>query len=114
MELVRLITLMAFVNCFAWIAFWHWKAWPATKAVMWYVPLFASIPLAYCWLYIFKEMSEVMDGTTWGPRLVGFGVSTLIFAFMSWVFLGETPLTPKTAICLSLAGVILAVQVFVK
>ena len=49
-------------------------------------------------------------GYTWGYRLTGFGLGTLMFGIMSWLMLDEIP-TLKTMISLLLAIAIILIQV---
>ena len=49
-------------------------------------------------------------GRLWTAKTVGFCVSTLVFTFLTWTFLGEVP-TLKDCICLGLAALILIVRV---
>tara|TARA_R100000234_G_C4840616_1_gene110929 strand:+ start:54 stop:404 length:351 start_codon:yes stop_codon:yes gene_type:complete len=49
-------------------------------------------------------------GAFWNMRLAGFGISTIVFGVMAWLFIGEIP-TLKTFICLLLAMAIILIQI---
>ena len=49
-------------------------------------------------------------GAFWNMRLAGFGISTLVFGFLTWSLIGEIP-TLKTVICFLLAAAIILIQV---
>ena len=49
-------------------------------------------------------------GYTWGYRLTGFGLGTIVFGIMSWLLLDEIP-TLKTMISLLLAAAIILIQI---
>ena len=43
-------------------------------------------------------------------RMIGFGIGTIVFGIMSWIYLNEIP-TLKTIICILLAVAIILIQV---
>ena len=49
-------------------------------------------------------------GAFWNMRLAGFGIGTIVFGFMAWMFIGEIP-TLKTIISILLAMAIILIQV---
>lgn len=51
-------------------------------------------------------------GNAWSVRLLGFGVSYLVFPAMAWFMLGESPFNAKTAVCIMLSIAIVAVQLW--
>jgi len=50
----------------------------------------------------------------WSSKLIGFGVSNVVFGLLTYIFLKESMLTPKTMVCLFLACLIIAIQIFWK
>ena len=73
------------------------------------VSLLIIIPIG--WLFFHStKLSYEHFGFTWNIRMIGFGVGTLVFGVMSYLFLREIP-TLKTAICLLLALSIILIQV---
>jgi len=100
-------------NIIAWFQFnsqfvWDfWKEKPITTNVL------MAIPMGLCFWYAVRSIvSET--GQLWTSKLVGFGVSNFVFAIMTYFFLKESMFTPKTLACLSLATVIIAIQVLWK
>ena len=68
-----------------------------------------GIPIG--WLFFHStRLSYEHFGFTWNIRLIGFGIGTVIFGIMSYLFLREIP-TLKTIICLLLALSIILIQV---
>lgn len=51
-------------------------------------------------------------GSAWSVRLSVFGISYLVFPFMTYFYLSESPFQIKTMICILLSIAILCVQVF--
>ena len=49
-------------------------------------------------------------GAFWNMRLAGFGIGTMVFGIMAWIFIGEIP-TIKTMISILLAVAIILIQV---
>ena len=60
--------------------------------------------------FIASKLSYEHFGFTWNIRLIGFGVGTIMFGIMSYIFLNEVP-TIKTIICILLAIAIILIQV---
>jgi hypothetical protein len=75
--------------------------------------LLCSIPIS--WLYIQSVRLLVLgfDGEIWPSRIIGFSIGIMVFGLMGYFLFGET-INLKTGICLFLALMILAVQVFMK
>ena len=79
---------------------------------MWTNPYWMAIyglPIGYLFWWATK-LSYEHFGFTWNIRMIGFGVGTLVFGVMSYLFLREIP-TLKTVICLLLALSIILIQV---
>ena len=70
----------------------------------------ALVGLPIGWLFFQStKLSYEHFGFAWNIRLIGFGIGTIIFGIMSFVFLKEIP-TLKTLICLILAFCIILIQ----
>jgi len=72
-----------------------------------------GFPLSLLYLMSVKHMVAYFNGNLWPSRLVGFAVGAIVFTFMSWIWFRE-PITLKTGICLTLALLIMGVQIFWK
>jgi hypothetical protein len=72
-----------------------------------------SFPIGY--LFIIGTR-YIVDGAGyyWASKLVGFSVSTIVYAFFTWLILKESFLEPKTLTCLSLCCVVIAIQIIWK
>ena len=72
-----------------------------------------AIPTQYFFLYGMKFAVEEL-GEVWGARLMGFGLSYLIFPLLTYYYFGENMFAPKTLICVALSFAIVGIQVFWK
>jgi multidrug transporter EmrE-like cation transporter len=72
-----------------------------------------GIPISMLFMYSVKNMIIAYDGQMWTSRLIGFSIGAVVFTCLSWLIFKE-PLTLKTIVCLSLAIVILIIQLFWK
>jgi hypothetical protein len=78
-----------------------------------YVVALVGYPISLLLISFTKESALAFNGETWPGRIIGFAVGVIVFAFLSAVCLKET-LTPKTLVCISLALLILCIQIFWK
>lgn len=86
--------------------------WDWAKKHTFLLSLF-GIPLAYLFIMFTKYCVLYFEGQIWPARLIGFAVGAIIFAILSYIFFNES-ITLKTGICLSLAVIILLIQIFWK
>jgi len=68
-----------------------------------------SIPVGYCYLKSWTYFVETF-GTVWSARFMFFGLSYLIFPFLAYYFLGESPWTLKTTLSILLSVLIILVH----
>ena len=78
-----------------------------------WIMVMMGIPISMLFMYSVKNMIIAYNGQMWPSRLIGFSVGTIVFVIMSWGLFKE-PFTVKTSLCLSLALVILLIQIFWK
>ena len=76
------------------------------------VALALSIPISLLGYFAARYSYEALGESLWAIRFIGFGTSYLIFPVFTWIFVGESMLTPKTLICIFLSFVIVGIQVF--
>ena len=101
------IILTIIGNLVAWVHMnaqfrWEWAKGP------WFITLI-GIPISWSFYYATRYSVEYF-GKLWTMRMMGFGIGTIIFGGMAWLFLEEIP-TLKTVICLLLALSIILIQV---
>ncbi len=82
-----------------------WKDKPFLSAIAFGIP--TSMFFWYGWKFIYEHSSAA-----WSARFIGSCTGYFVFAILTWQVLGETMFTPKTLICLTLATIILIIQVF--
>lgn len=108
-----IITLFIIGNILAWFQsnsqfLWEW--WyerPITTICLY------SIPTGFAFYFGWRFAVEMFGGSLWAARMFAFGIATIIFAIMSYLFKGEE-VTAKTALCLALSVAIIFIQVFWK
>ena len=100
-------------NIFAWFSInlqfmydW-WKDKEVLSAVLF------SFPVMYLYILATKEIMRE-TGLLWSSKLIGFGVSNVVFAFFTWTLMKEGMLNSKTLICFCLSIVIIAIQILWK
>ena len=72
-----------------------------------------AIPTSLLAYYAARYGYEAFN-TVWSVRLMGFGLSYLVFPLMSWILLNESPFEPKTMISIALSALIVGLQLFWK
>ena len=80
-------------------------------------PIIISISLgsiiSYMFIFATKNVVEHFNGLLWPGRFIVFGVGMISFTFLTWIFMGES-ITPKTAVSLTLAVILVYVQILWK
>ena len=87
-------SIIAFYQLQGWIIYEH----KFLKSVWWVY--FTSLFIAPLFFWSTRWSYEYF-GAFWNMRLAGFGIGTIVFGVMAWMFIGEIP-TLKTFICLYL------------
>lgn len=77
------------------------------------ITVLASIPMGWLFLKSVENLVGYFNGEIWPSRLIGFGIGIVVFGLMSYYMFKE-PISLKTAICLILAIMILAIQILWK
>jgi hypothetical protein len=79
-------------------------------------PIFISllgVPISYILIKFTKYCADAFDGEVWPGRLIGFAVGAIVFALLSH-FIMKEEFSLKTIVSLSLASMILLIQIFWK
>jgi len=112
----RLILISLFWFFVAHIAVWFQLngqfKWDWFKNNEWVLAL-AGVPISFLYLWGTKYAVNGFDGLLWPGRFVGFGVGMVVYAIFTGYFFNEG-ITPKTAISLGLAVLLISVQLFWK
>jgi|TARA_R110000744_G_scaffold114347_4_gene213843 hypothetical protein len=72
-----------------------------------------SIPISFLYVYSAKYIIKSFNGVMWPSRFISFGVGTVIFALLVYL-LNNEGITPKTAVSLVLAFLLIIIQVLWK
>lgn len=75
-----------------------------------YLILLLSYPISFLYYYAWTFFVNEANGSVWSARFVFFGLSYFVYPILTFLCLGETPFTLKTAICTMLSILILLVQ----
>jgi hypothetical protein len=112
----RLILISLFWFFVAHIAVWFQLngqfKWDWFKNNEWVLAL-CGVPISFLYLWGTKYAVDGFDGLLWPGRFVGFGVGMVVYAIFTGYFFNEG-ITPKTAISLGLALMLISVQLFWK
>ena len=107
MSKLYLAIIISFIgNLFAWIHMnaqfrWEWAKGPLFITMM-------GIPVSWCFYYSTRYYVEHF-GVQWSMRMMGFGIGTISFGILTWIFLGEIP-SLKILISILLAFAIILLQ----
>ena len=97
----------------------HALVWFSTNAQ--FVPAFRNKAMALCLIlavptslasYYATRHGYAALSSVWSVRLVGFGLSYVMFPLLSWLLLKESPFEEKTLICIALSFLIVATQIW--
>ena len=96
------------VSWFAFNSQFVWEWWK-DKALL--ACVLFGLPSMLMFWYGNRLAYEAM-GELWGPRFMSFGISYMVFPFLTWWLLNESMFTAKTMICIGLSLAIMLVQIF--
>ena len=99
-----LASVFAFAQLQSWVIF---PNKPFLKSLWWIYGMSIIIAPLFFWS---TKWSYEHFGAFWNMRLAGFGIGTIVFGTLAWLFIGEIP-TLKTIISLLLALAIILIQI---
>ena len=111
MKIVYAIILAALAQVISFIQLQGQMVWKFPKENP-YIMMLLGLPISLIFIKTTKLFNEHYSAN-WPGRLIGFGVGIIIFTILSWMIFQEHP-TPKTITCLSLATLIVLLQIFWK
>ena len=86
--------------------------WPWAKENHFIMAL-CGLPISYLLIIATKYVVDGFDGLLWPGRLLGFGLGMITMAMLTYYYMGEG-ITTKTLTSLSLATILVMIQVFWK
>jgi len=110
MKILIGVVLFTIGNILAWFQFNSQFVWGWWKDKPILPNLIFAIPMGLCFWYAIKYIMEDTN-LLWTSKLIGFGVSNIVFAILTYLLLKESIFAPKTLICLLLSVVIVGIQV---
>jgi len=87
--------------------------WPIFKKNPFMVALVMGTSISYILIHATQFMVEHFDGLLWPGRFIAFGSGIISFTFLTWYFMGES-MSPKTLFSLSIACLLIGIQLFWK
>ncbi len=69
--------------------------------------------ISYMFIMSTRHLVIHFDGLLWPGRLMGFGIGIFAFTFLTWYYMGES-VTLKTIVSLTLALILVSIQIFWK
>jgi hypothetical protein len=78
-----------------------------------WVMVLIGVPLSYIYIKSVNLFVEGFGGQIWPSRLIGFALGIVVFTILSSVLFQEN-MNLKTVVCLVLAFIIVAIQIFWK
>jgi len=87
--------------------------WPFFRKNQFLVAAVGGTAISWLFIVATRLIAEYNNGLVWPGRFIGFSVGIFTFAIMTNHFLGEG-LSAKTLVSLTLATVLIAVQLFWK
>ena len=102
---LALITSLA-GHIWAWFHMQAQFKWEWATSIWWIA--FGGIPISFAFYYGTRWYYEYF-GKYWYVRPIGFGMATIVFAFLTWLILAEVPDT-KTWVCVMLSAIIIFIQ----
>ena len=100
-------------NIIAWFQFNAQFVWDWWKDKPIITNMMLAVPMGLCFWHAIKNI-VLATNELWASKLIGFGVSNVVFAVLTYMLLKESMFTPKTLSCLLLAGMIIIIQIFWK
>jgi len=105
--------LFALGQTFGWFQLNSQFVWDYWKAKALLASLIFSVPVSLMFWYGTKFVYDASDAL-WTCRFLAFSSGMIIFPILTWMHLHESPFSIKTMLCLGLACLIIAIQVFMK
>ena len=109
MKLLQFVSLLLIGHILIWIQSNGQLMWSSFRKNVWFVCLF-GIPLSFMFITATRIGYDAFNQELWPVRVMGFSIGTIVFTFMTYLFLGEA-ITAKTLICIMLSIIIILVQV---
>ena len=78
-----------------------------------FMSVFLGIPISYIFIKATKYTVNYFDGALWPSRFIGFSIGIVCFAILTY-FLKSEGMNAKTIVSMSLALLIIAIQLFWK
>ena len=77
-----------------------------------YLSIALAIPISIVAYFGTRLAYEALGDSAWGSRFLAFGISYLVFPFLTWHLLGESMFTLKVGLSILLSVIIILIQVF--
>ena len=105
-KLVIAVSIALIGHILAWFHMQAQFKWEFAKSYWWII--LGGIPISFAFYYSTRWYYEHFE-RYWYVRPIGFGMATIVFAFLTWLILAEVPDT-KTWVCVMLSIIIIFIQ----
>ena len=109
MKLFYFLSLVFLGHILIWLQSSGQLLWKTFRENPLLISLF-GVPFSLMFMQATKIGYGIFNENLWPVRIMGFTIGTIVFSFMTYVFLGEA-INLKTGICLVLCIIIILVQV---
>jgi hypothetical protein len=106
------VVLFMMVHTFVWFSS-NAQFVDSLKSRAMLICLMLALPTAYVSFYA-SRFGYTAFGSIWAVRLIGFGISYIMFPLLSWILMNESPFNLRTMICIGLSALIVWVQLYLK
>ena len=107
------VTLFVFAQCLIWIQTNGQFVWPFFKKNPLLISILGGTLISYVFIKGTALVAEHFDGLLWPGRFLGQSTGIVVFAAMTFIFLNEG-LNTKTLLSLTLAVILIGIQIFWK
>ena len=110
--IVLAILFFSFAQCIAWMQMNAPILWSSFERYKWLLVLL-GIPVSWIFMTATRYAVNGFNGDLWPSRIVSFASGIVVFTVLTWLLKGET-VNMKTLVCISLAMIIVLIQIFWK
>ena len=112
-KIIIAIILFIIANILTWFQVNSQFLWSWWRDRPLFTVIIYAIPTSLSFFYAWKLGVEYSNGQLWPVRMIGFGISTIMFSILTYALMKEG-LDAKTIVCVILSVVIIAIQMLWK
>jgi hypothetical protein len=110
-SLIISVVLFTIINILIWFSNnYQFINFAKNKALL--ICIILAIPISLLSFYATKYGYSALN-SIWSLKLIAFGISNIVFIFLTWILMKESPLTFRTLSSLFLSFVIVGIQILI-